>query len=136
MKLTFLAGGAMLLLAHTASADTALSAEHRLLSSIQQGQGFLTSFEVTVTNSGTENLSAITLIPADATLHVSETDQNGLAVGALLAGAQLNTLWTLVTPTPIGDYIDNATVYFGAEALDATGQARSFPVSSLEQVAP
>ncbi len=127
-------GAAAFVLAQSVSAQTSLSAQHQFLSSAEVYGGFTTTFEVTLTNTGTEALPSARLIPLDTQLHISETNLNALSVDGLGAGAQLLTLWAVTTPHPISETSNIETLYFAAETTDIAGNPTSIPVSSHEIV--
>lgn len=117
--------------------DPSLTATHRIVG-VQQKTGGQTTvtLDITASNTGSEPLNEVTLVPMPGQPFHDAQDAQPLVIGPIAAGASASMAWSVDVSGPVdADSPALQRLTFAGEANDAFGELLTFPVDSLE-VAP
>lgn len=110
-------------------ANTTVTSQHQLISETQGDNGLVISLDLTITNSGAESLSSVTLEPID-TLFLSESGNNVLSLGYLPAGGTVTTPLTI--SSMVQEYIYVPIITFQVKGTDESGVSVELIILSQE----
>lgn len=114
---------AMWLVTVTAHAGTPVEVKHRFISAETVGAESLVTLEVTIANTGTSNLSEVTLF-ALGPVSVSPPGSHALTVGPVVAGGEIAQSWELAVSSSgqLGS-VFSGELYLSVKAVDDSGAA-------------
>ncbi len=99
-------------------AEESIIVNHRVLSAVPVEDVSNVTLEMTITNTGSSNLSTVTLATTPGSHHIIDLSTQALSIGYLAVNETLTQTWDVLTPIPVG-YDEMVELSFGIVFLEA-----------------
>jgi len=104
-------------------------ATHSVISSLETADGYNTTLELTLTNTGASSLADVVLTPSDPMLVSPFLENNNILITSIDSGGIAAVVWTVNTMVPVQHFSMNP-INLQGNAVDQYGVLVSFPVVS------